>query len=268
MMRRCGVYHLSTFLWSVFFLIPGVMWGQNSDAAVQQKLLHPLVPFRQMGDSTRFGTQAGRGVDQNEPLLNAWGVDILISDGGFGLGGFYRREFTEDLFGFVSIAVSESKDDREVEQYDPYYQISYVPGKLNRFFTIPVMFGIQERLFREDILDTFRPYVNAGIGPNMIFVSPFTEITGPPDNRQYNQVEFFKSLGKGQMHYTAGGFIGVGANFGSEKASLFGVNFRYYFTYLFSGGLPSLFNVVTGDVSSTKSSFGGFFITLNVGTAY
>jgi hypothetical protein len=268
MMRRCGVYYLSTLLCVAQFLTPVNALSQNSDGGFQKRLLRPLVPFRQMEDTSGYAAQTANGLDQPDTFLNAWGVDILISDGGFGLGGFYRREFTEDLFGFVSISFSESKDDREVEQYDPYYQVSYVPGKLNRFFTIPLMFGIQQRLFREDILDTFRPYVNAGIGPNMIYVAPFTEITGPADNRQYNQVEFFKSLGKGQMHYTAGGFIGVGANFGSEKASLFGINFRYYFTYLFSGGLPSLFNVVTGDISSTKNSFGGFFITLNVGTAY
>ncbi len=205
---------------------------------------------------------------EDENLYNAWGVDILISNDGFGLGTFYRREFSPDLFGFVTFSVSESKDEREVERFDPFLQVSYVPGKLNRFFVLPLMFGVQHRLFREDILDTFRPYVNAGIGPTMIFVTPFTSITGPPDNIRYEQVEFFKSLGKGRTHYTAAGFIGFGANFGSEKSTLFGINFRYYFTYLFSDGIPSLFNVTNGDVAATKKSFGGFFITLNVGTAY
>lgn len=203
-----------------------------------------------------------------EPRLNAWGLDILISNDGFGLGTFYRREFTQDLFGFVSFSISESKDGREVERYDPYTQVSFVPGKLNRFLVMPLMFGVQHRLFREDIMDTFRPYINAGAGPSLIFVSPFTEITQTATGIQIKQVDFFRSLGKGQPHYTASAFVGAGANFGTDKNNLFGVNFRYYFTYLFSDGLPSLYNERTGEVAGTKKDFGGFFITLNVGLAY
>jgi len=78
-------------------------------------------------------------------------------------------------------------------------------------------------------------------------------------------VEFFKSLGKGQPHYTAGAFVGIGANFGSEKSSVVGVNLRYYFTYLLGGGLPSLYDNYTGEVAGTKKDFGGFFITFNIG---
>ena len=98
---------------------------------------------------------------------NAWGLDVLVSNDGFGLGTFYRREFTEDLFGFAMFSISESKDEREFEQYDYYYGVSYVPGKLQRFMVLPLTFGLQYRLFREDITDNFRPFVNAGAGPTM-----------------------------------------------------------------------------------------------------
>jgi hypothetical protein len=158
-----------------------------------------------------------------------------------------------------------------VEQFDIYTNTSYVPGKLNRFLVIPLTFGIQHRLFKDDITDNFRPYVNAGVGPTMIFVTPYTEITGTGNGLQIQQVEFFKALGRGQPHYTLGSFIGFGANFGTERANLFGVNFRYYFTYILGSGLPSLYRIYndgTWEVSSRKKDFGGFFITLNVGMAY
>lgn len=201
---------------------------------------------------------------------NAWGLDILVSNDGFGLGTFYRREFSEDLFGFGMFSISESKDDREFEQYSYYYPYqSVIPGKLQRFLVMPLTFGVQYRLFREDIADNFRPFVNGGLGPTMIFASPFADITidanGTP---QPTQIEFFKSLGKGQAHYTASAFIGFGANFGSEKGSVLGVNFRYYFTYLLGDGLPSLYDTSDGKLAATKKDFGGFFITLNVGMAY
>ncbi len=204
-----------------------------------------------------------------EKYPNVWSVDILLSNDGFGLGTIYRRSFTEDLSGFVSFSISESKDDREVEYYDPYYGTSVTPGKLNRFLVLPLMAGIQYRLFREDIVDTFRPYVNAGAGPALIYMMPYAHLVEQADGSlSPEQVEFFKSLGQGTPHYTVGGFVGFGANFGTERHSIFGVNFRYYFTYLMSDGLPSLYDERTGEIAAYKKSFGGFVISLNVGMAF
>lgn len=205
------------------------------------------------------------------PYRNVWGLDILISNDGFGLGTFYRREFSENLHGFISFSISESKDDREVDRYDPYTQVTFVPGKLNRFLVFPLMFGVQRRMFKDDITETFRPYVNAGAGPTMIFAAPFVEfVPAVSGGVAAQQVEFFKSLGKGQAHYTAAAYIGFGANFGVDRSNIFGVNFRYYFTYLLGDGLPSLYTASPSgvQVSAKKKDFGGFFITLNVGMAY
>lgn len=198
--------------------------------------------------------------------VTLWGFDLLLSNSGFGLGLSYRRQYTEDLAGQVALSVSESKEDQEVEYYDPYTGNSFVPGKLNRFMVVPLTVGVQYRLFREDIVDTFRPYVNAGFGPTMIYEMPFVVLTpvpgGPP---QIEQVEFFNSIGKGTPHFTAGGFLGAGAYFGSERSTVLGINIRYYINYLVSGGLPSQYNPTTGAITQYKSNFGGFYITLNIG---
>lgn len=200
------------------------------------------------------------------PLKSHWGMDILFSTNGFGLGVFYRKEFSQDIAGVVSLSVSESKDERDMERVDPFTQATYTPGKLNRFLVLPLTMGIQYRLFRDDIVDTFRPFVNAGIGPAMIYMMPYVKVTQTADGTlQTDQVEFFNAIGQGQAHYTATAFLGFGANFGNEKMGMLGVNFRYYFTYLFSDGLPSTYNPATGLVSSNKKDFGGFMITLNVG---
>ncbi|HEX9006038.1 MAG TPA: hypothetical protein VF889_01995 [Bacteroidota bacterium] len=206
--------------------------------------------------------------DGQEPYRNVWGLDVLISNGGFGLGTFYRRALTPDLSGVLSFSIAESKDDREVEQFDFYGQ-PYTPGKLNRFLVMPLTLGIQYRLFREDIVETFRPYVNIGAGPTMIYVMPYADVTSVDGQIQSaNQVDFFKAIGRGHPRYTATAFVGVGANFGGDQSSIFGVNFRYYFTYLLSGKIPSLYNTVSGAVSGYMNSFGGFFITLNIGMGY
>jgi len=184
-------------------------------------------------------------------LLNAWGLDILISNNGFGLGGFYRHQYTNELFGTVTFAVSDAKDDNEVE-YVTYYGQTIVPGKINRFLLIPLDVGVQYRLFADDILDNFRPYINGAIGPTMVFASPYDR-------------EFFNSLGYGQAHYTIGGYIGFGAFFGSDKESLSGINIRYYFVP-FKKGIDSMENGYGG--VDTKKDFGGFFITLNFGSLF
>jgi hypothetical protein len=249
-------------------------WGSTILAIVTMLVVHsasiagerPLVSSsnrQTLSDSTLT-------LDSREPLLNAWGLDVLVSNDGFGLGTFYRRQFTEDLSGFAMFSISESKEDREFEFFDQFTFQSFTPGKLQRFLVMPLTAGVQYRLFREDIMDNFRPFVNAGAGPTLIFSAPFADLSYDANGRltRVAQVEFFKSLGRGQAHYTASGFIGVGANFGNEASNVFGVNFRYYFTYLFGDGLPSLYEPGRGNVIARKKSFGGFFITLNVGLAY
>jgi hypothetical protein len=202
---------------------------------------------------------------------NTWGVDIMASDGGFGLGLFYRREITPDISWFTTLSVSESKNEHEVEQFDPYTGMSFVPGKLNRFLVLPLYGGIQYRLFREDIVESFRPFLNMAVGPTMIYQAPFMALTWTPDGQYLvdaQQVDFFKALGQGRAHYTVGGYVGFGANFGSEKGNVFGVNFRYYFVYLLSGSLPATYNMTTGEVADTKREFGGVVISLSLGTTF
>ncbi|MGA7161005.1 MAG: hypothetical protein WBZ48_08380 [Bacteroidota bacterium] len=188
---------------------------------------------------------------QTAYLADAGGIDILLSNSGFGLGGFYRHQYTEDLFGTMSIGFSEVSDPNEV-QYVEYDGETVVPGKINRFLLIPLHVGVQYRLFADEILDNFRPYVNAAVGPTMVFTTPYSR-------------EFFNSIGHGQAHYTAGGFVGLGAFFGSDRGTLSGINIRYYFEYI-RRGIDSMQN---DDGSIEKmTDFGGFFITLNLGEVF
>jgi hypothetical protein len=179
-----------------------------------------------------------------------YGLDVLFSNNGFGLGFFLRKEYSRTLQGFASLAISEAKDENEMEYYDPYTYESYVPGKVNRFLVFPLTFGIQYRLFDEEILDNFRPYVTAGAGPALVLSSPYEK-------------EFFTSLAYAQAHWTFNVFIGGGAFFGSDKGNIMGVSFRYYFIPVFNG-IPSLADL-NSNVVSNKKEFGGFFITLNFG---
>lgn len=214
----------------------------NQPSFTQDKNDSNLVPTLLTGEEVEQPTL---------PFNNSWGTDILVSTNGFGLGFFYRHEYTPELAGFVDFSISESKDEREVERYDYWTGQSYVLGKENRFLVMPLFVGVQYRLFREDIMDNFRPYVNAAAGPTMVYVFPYRE-------------EYFTALGKGQPRYTVGGYLGFGAFFGSERSTLFGMNVRYYFVP-YSGGIESM---KQGNNVEYKNEFGGLFISLSVGSAW
>lgn len=198
------------------------------------------------------------------PLRNAWGIDLMISNNGFGAGGFWRHEFSDEISGFVGLAISDVKDEGEVEYYD-YYGRPIIPGKKNRLLMFPMSFGVQYRLFKDDIVDNFRPFVSAAVGPSMIFVAPYANRTVyqlPNGQRfiQEEQIDFFSSLKYGQAKYTVGAYIGGGAYFGLDRGTLSGISFRYYFIP-FTKGIEIL-------EGSYVKQFGGFFITLNFGSFY
>ena len=211
-------------------------------------------------------------VDQNliaqsgySPLLNAWGFDLLISNNGFGAGVFLRHEYSEDIAGFLNFGISDVKDPNETEYFDPYTGQSIVPNKLNRLIYMPLVAGLQLRLFKDDIVDNFRPYLTAGVGPSMVFIAPYStpqvvDLGNGQTFTQYNQVEFFSSLKYGRLRYTVGGYIGAGAYFGLDKGTLSGINVRYYIS-----PFPNGIEVMT---NSAIKNFGGFYITLNFGTLY
>jgi drug/metabolite transporter (DMT)-like permease len=185
--------------------------------------------------------------------LNSYGLDVLFSNNGFGLGFFYRKEYSRTLQGFASLAISEAKDNNEVEYYDPYTYQSIVPGKINRFLVFPLTFGVQYRLFEDEILDNFRPYISGGVGPAVVLSSPYEK-------------EFFNSLGYARAHWTFNAFVGAGAFFGNEKGNIMGVSFRYYILPVI-GGILSMADPVSG-AETRKTDFGGFFISINFASSF
>lgn len=178
---------------------------------------------------------------------NAWGINILISTGGIGLGTFYRHEYTDNLSGFIDFSISEAGDENEIDYIDYYTGQTYTPGKINRFLVMPLFIGAQYRLFKDEIMDNFRPYINGAAGPTMIYVFPYND-------------EFFSALGDGSPKYTVGGYIGIGAFFGSERSTLLGLNLRYYIIP-YAAGIRSMYD-------KQMKEFGGFCISLSFGSAW
>jgi hypothetical protein len=191
--------------------------------------------------------EIGELAPEKEPEIfpdNAFGLDIMFSEGGFGLGAFYRRQLSQAVSFFTDFSISESKDEREFEYYD-FWGNPFTLGKKNRVFIIPVNAGLHYRLFRNELSDNLRPYLNAGIGPTITITTPYAK-------------EFFDSFGDAQAKYAFGGYFGFGANFGLDKNSLIGINLRYYVIHFFDEGVESIYG-------KYRKNLGGFFLTINIG---
>lgn len=150
---------------------------------------------------------------------------IFITSYGFGFGGFYRLQFDETLAYQLELELSPGKDDREFEEFD-YYGFSYTRNKINSLLLIPLTNAITYRLFKEDIVENFRPYLSAGVGPLFGYSYPY-------------KGDSFSGLGDGIWKVGFTGFVGFGADFGMNFTSLQGVSFKYTFNYL-PGGVPLL----------------------------
>jgi outer membrane protein W len=179
---------------------------------------------------------------------NAIGIDLMIGEGGFGFGTFYRYSFDNRLNGFIDFSVSEFKHEREIERFDIFGYPLPIFGKKNRVFILPLNFGAQYRLFYESLTDNLRPYITLGIGPTLLVTTPAQE-------------EFFKAFGRAKADFGAGGYVGFGANFGTNENNLTGINIRYYIVQLFNDGVEQYFN-------EYKKSLQQVSLTINIGIMY
>lgn len=189
---------------------------------------------------------------------------IFITSYGFGMGGFYRYQFDETFAYQLELELSPGKDEREFEEYD-YYGFSYTRNKINSLLLIPLTNAVTYRLFKNDIVENFRPFLTAGVGPLFGYTYPY-------------KGDSFSGIGDGSWKVGFTGFVGFGADFGMNFTSLQGVNFKYTVNYL-PGGVPLLVEPVPvfGDPSKPtaptaytfkekpKSLFQSLQMSLNIG---
>jgi hypothetical protein len=179
---------------------------------------------------------------------SAWGFDVLFSNSGFGAGLFYQWSLSKRLSTMINLGITGARHSDEFPVWTPSpdpegFGDYVVPGKVNRLYALPLMVGLRYRVLDNLLVDNVRPYVNAGIGPTMVVALPY-------------QYEFFSSFGHARGYFTGGGFVGVGAEFGSGRPML-GVNVRYFYIPIHPG--------IESIQDQPITDFGGLFLTLNVG---
>ena len=133
-----------------------------------------------------------------------------------------------------------AKDDRDFDQ-TYIFGNSVTPYKVNRLFMFPVLnLGMQIRLFRDDVTDNMRPFINFGVSPAAIMYTPYNE-------------SFFSSFKYAKAKYTVGGYAGVGLDYMTTKTSGLSFNLRYYYLHLFGEGINSI-------STAEMKNFGGIYL--------
>ncbi len=152
----------------------------------------------------------------------------------------FVRQYTPDLIGILSIGVTTGRDPAEVDVPDQWTgQIitrgpDYFP-KRSGLVMLTTSVGLQQRLFRRDIVNSFRPFLEAGLGPTIGYIYSISRLPeGLPDipDSYDTSGSIFDPQG---ITLGVNGYIGVGAYFGSNFLELRGISVRYIANYLPAG---------------------------------
>ncbi len=185
--------------------------------------------------------------DRNAKLNDATGLKLVLTESGFGFGMFMQRQINDDFAWFFDFFLSNARNKDELERYtyDQEGNIERrVDNKVNRVYKMPMMIGMQYFVFKDIIHKSFRPMINVGFGPTFIASTPY-------DKGWFEAWDSAKYFGK------LGGFIGIGANFGSTMGTS-SLNVRYYYVPAGNSKIESLKNIPI-------ENFGGVTISLNIG---
>lgn len=184
--------------------------------------------------------------DERSTLDYAWGIDLLFSESGFGLGGFIQRKVNDDLAMMLNLYISGSRNTDEFEVWNGESYI--VPGKIRRIFILPLMMGAQYFVFKDQLADSFRPFIESGIGPTLVYATPYHK-------------EFFSSLMSPETYVRFGAYGGVGATIGSVGESLMKAHIRFYYIPFGGEGIESV-------IDNPIHNLGGVYLSISVGMRY
>ncbi len=229
-------------------LLFSINFLNNNKAYAQIKGVHPP----EFNPDTVFIFQSPRplisDVELGKQLLNVWGIDLIFSGNGFGMGLFYNKYLNKDFALIATLYISGARNTDEFEYWD-YTKGDYrVPNKVNRLYLFPLMLGVQKTFLRGVISDKLLPYIQVGAGPALIMATPYSK-------------EFFSAFGSASSFIRFGGFLGLGASFNSTKTTTTSANIRYYYIPFGRNGLESIKNYPIKD-------FGGVFLSLSLGIKF
>ncbi|MCK5346108.1 MAG: hypothetical protein KAR20_22010, partial [Candidatus Heimdallarchaeota archaeon] len=125
---------------------------------------------------------------------NEAGAVFAMTETGSGFGGFMLWPISSRIHVGATLDAFFLRDSRQVDLVDPYTGYMYTFNKQNNVYIFDLLVTIKRRFFAEDMDDSFRPFLSAGIGPTF-------GLNSPEDDTLPNEKE-----------WTIGGFVGGGVD--------------------------------------------------------
>lgn len=218
-----------------------------------------------LGAAPIYAQEASPAEDKEQTYGTGAGLEVLLTNSGFALGGYYQHEIGDVTSFILEANLGAGKNEREYKYYSRFGG-GFVPNKRNYLLLLPIHMGVQQRLFAEAIEDNFRPYVHITAGPTLGWVYPYFD--DRDGNERYDEdidrrYDIFSSLPKGKPRLGVGGMIAVGANFGLSRKVTQGVRFGYAFHYFFDG-----IQLLEPDITEAQQRFGTPAISITFGRLY
>ncbi len=192
----------------VLILLASSTWGFQDAVAAQQS-----EPLREPGEQ-----EAPRGL----------GAQVLLTNAGFGLGGYVRKLLRDDQTATLEISLSAAEDEREVSFFDRFGDRD-VPNKRTYLVEVPILIGLERRLFRPFIEDNFRPYFHIAGGPVLGWNYPYFRDQNGNDTFDEGERTFgvLSGMFKGHLVPGLGLSVSIGANFGELEGLTQGVRLGF-----------------------------------------
>lgn len=184
----------------------------------------------------------------SEGYHNSIGVDVVINNFGFGLGGNYGRvvaPYTEITFR-TGITGIRDVSEQNFQSFITGQQI--IPNKYKRAFGFPFLLGLKQRIFARQVEDNLRFFVSGSGGPAMAFTYPYLRDTNDPNGFRDFRVtpqgflvpveginDFFSGWSNGETHWGLSGELKIGVDIGSDFGTQTTVEFGYFFYYFEEG---------------------------------
>ena len=159
----------------------------------------------------------GQAQDSENSLANDYfkkaeneaGLVFAMTETGSGFGGFMLWPVGSRIHVGPTLDVFFLRDSRQIEFIDPYSGFPYTLNKQNNVYIFDFLVTVKRRFFAEDLEDSFRPFLTAGIGPTF-------GLNSPEDEDRPNEKE-----------WTIGGFVGGGVDITVDVRYFVGIRGQY-----------------------------------------
>lgn len=173
------------------------------------------------------------------------GLDILMNNFGFGVGGEFRKVISPQMETFLTLRVTGLRDVSEQTFTDVFFGQQIIPNKYNRAFAFPLMLGFRQRVFADRIQEDYRFFASAAAGPVLTFTIPYFD---DANNNGYREQGFESETGyyepvndiftgwkEGEWNWGATGEFKIGVDIGRNFSNLNSIEFGYYMYYFPDG---------------------------------